>query len=70
MGVRGLAGRHQCAWSTQVTADRPPTTMSKLVALGALHGVELGEQANRVWHGLSRALHHHAYELQPTVAEV
>jgi hypothetical protein len=44
--------------------------MSKLVALGALHGVELGEQANRVWHGLSRALHHHACELQPTVAEV
>jgi len=38
--------------------------------VGALHGVELGEQANRVWHGLSRALHHHAYELQPTVAEV
>ena len=57
-------------WSTQVTADRPPTTMSKLVALGALHGVELGERANRVWHGLSRAVHHHAYELQPTVAEV
>ncbi|MCW2686283.1 MAG: hypothetical protein JWR37_1173 [Mycobacterium sp.] len=58
------------SWSTQVVSDRPPTTSSKLVALGALHGMELGERAKRVWHGLSRAVHHHAYELQPSVAEV
>ena len=32
--------------------------------------MELGERAKRVWHGLSRAVHHHAYELQPSVAEV
>jgi hypothetical protein len=57
-------------WSTQVVSDRPPTTSSKLVALGALHGVELGERAKRVWHGLSQAVHHHAYELQPSAAEV
>ena len=43
---------------------------SKLVALGAFQGMELGERAKRVWHGLSRAVHHHAYELQPSVAEV
>ena len=58
------------SWSTQVVSDRPPTTSSKLVALGALQGMELGEHAKRVWHGLSRAVHHHAYELQPSVAEV
>lgn len=57
-------------WATQVMSDRPPTTSSKLVVLGALHGLELGERAKRVWHGLSRAVHHHAYELQPSVAEV
>ena len=32
--------------------------------------MELGEHAKRVWHGLSRAVHHHAYELEPSVAEV
>ena len=60
-----------CAsWSTQVVSEWPPTTSSKLVALGALQGMELGERAKRVWHGLSRAVHHHAYELQPSAAEV
>ena len=58
------------SWSTEVLSDRPPTTSSKLIALGALQGIELGERATRVWYGLSRAVHHHAYELQPSVAEV
>lgn len=58
------------SWSTQVISDRPPTTSSKLVALGALQGIELGESAKRLWHGLSRAVHHHAFELQPSMAEV
>ncbi|OBG82603.1 hypothetical protein A5733_14945 [Mycobacterium sp. NS-7484] len=57
-------------WATQAETDRPPTTSSKLVALGALHGNELGEQAKTAWNGLSRAVHHHAYELQPSVTEV
>ncbi|BBZ18630.1 hypothetical protein [Mycolicibacterium gadium] len=47
-----------------------PTTRSKLVALGALKGTALGEQAKRAWHGLSLAVHRHAYELQPSVAEI
>jgi hypothetical protein len=58
------------SWSSEIVSDRPPTTRSKLVALGALHGMELGERAKRVWHALSRAVHHHAYELQPSVVEV
>ena len=58
------------SWSSEIVSDRPPTTSSKLVALGALKGSELGEHAKRAWYGLSRAVHHHAYELQPTVAEV
>jgi len=47
-----------------------PTTKSKIIALGALQGADVGEQARRVWHGLSRAVHRHAYELQPSVAEI
>jgi hypothetical protein len=30
------------SWSTQVVSHRPPTTSSKLVALGALQGIGLG----------------------------
>lgn len=47
-----------------------PTTISKLVALGALRGVEVGERAKRVWYGLSVVCHHHSYELQPSAMEV
>lgn len=57
-------------WAAEVDARYPPTTSSKLVALGALRGAEMGERAKRVWHGLSRAVRHHAYELQPSAAEV
>jgi len=49
--------------------DRP-TTNSKLVVLSALRGAEVGGHARRVWHTLSRACHHHAYELQPLAAEI
>lgn len=47
-----------------------PTTRSKIVALGAIQGAALSERISRVWHGLSRTVHHHAYELQPSVSEV
>lgn len=58
------------SWSSAVASDRPPTATSKLVALQALRGYEVGDRARQVWHGLSRAVHHHAYELQPSVGEV
>lgn len=47
-----------------------PSTKSRLVALAAVSDEELGERARRVWTDLSRAVHHHAYELQPSVTEV
>lgn len=47
-----------------------PSTVSKLIALGALEGDELARRARLLWSSLSRAVHHHAYELQPSVAEV
>jgi len=59
---------HGASWSSPALGF--PTIKSKLVALGALRGAAVGEQARRVWHRLSRAVHHHAYELQPSVAEI
>jgi hypothetical protein len=47
-----------------------PTIRSKVVALASIRDAAVGEQVRRVWHGLSRAVHHHAYELQPSVAEI
>jgi hypothetical protein len=51
-------------------SEKPPTTNSKLVVLARNRGAEVGERARRVWHSLSRAVHHHAYELQPSPTEV
>ncbi len=56
------------AWSS--TSYPFPTTKSKLVALEALEDRDLGVRAQQVWNALSRSVHHHAYELQPSVAEV
>ena len=56
------------SWSA--ASEKPPTTNSKLVVLGRNRGADVGERARRVWHSLSRAVHHHAYELQPSSAEV
>lgn len=47
-----------------------PTTASKLIALQVLDDGELGQRARRTWSALSRTVHHHAYELQPSAAEV
>lgn len=47
-----------------------PTVRSKIVALGSVRGASVGERARRAWHALSRTVHHHAYELQPSVTEV
>ena len=63
-------------WLTEQSAswwaasEKAPTMNSKLVVLGRNQGAEKGEHARRVWHSLSRAVHHHAYELQPSAAEV
>lgn len=56
------------AWTTSALGY--PTTRSKIVALGAIRGIYVGEKTRRVWHALSRAVHHHAYELQPSAFEV
>ncbi len=78
-GTRTAALLARCAledWLNEQSATwsppgtNRPTTNSKLVVLSALRGGELGDCAKAAWHALSRACHHHAYELQPSAAEV
>lgn len=42
----------------------------QLLALPTFAGAEAAVTARTAWHGLSRAMHHHTYELAPTVAEL
>jgi hypothetical protein len=43
---------------------------SKIILLRQLGDPVVGRKAQVAWAGLSNACHHHAYELQPTAAEV
>ncbi len=42
----------------------------QLLALNALADQETAALAPAAWYGLSRAVHHHTYELAPTAAEL
>jgi hypothetical protein len=42
----------------------------QLLALPVFAGAGTAATARTAWHGLSRAMHHHTYELAPTVAEL
>lgn len=66
--LEGWLDDQSAAWDK--TPGLRPTTRSKLVVLAALRGPDTGERAKRIWHDLSRACHHHAYELQPSIIEV
>ncbi|BBY73579.1 hypothetical protein MPRF_04780 [Mycolicibacterium parafortuitum] len=46
------------------------TTRSKLLILRALDEPEVADAAALAWNRLSNACHLHAYEMQPSVAEV
>ncbi len=56
------------AWAS--TEFQRPSSRSKLVVLEVLGDSVVGAQARRIWSALSRTVHHHAYELQPSAAEV
>jgi hypothetical protein len=43
---------------------------STIILLRQLDDPVVGHKAQAAWAGLSNACHHHAYELQPTAAEV
>lgn len=47
-----------------------PTGRSQLILIRELGDVDVAAKAQTAWDGLSRACHHHSYELQPSSAEV
>jgi hypothetical protein len=68
LALEDWLNEQSASWSA--VNEKSPTTNSKLVVLERNRGAEVGDRARRVWHSLSRAVHHHAYELQPSAAEV
>lgn len=67
------AFEHWVDWMCEpwlATGESRPSGRSKLIVIAALHDPSLGEGAGLAWDGLSRAGHQHAYELQPSSAEV
>lgn len=47
-----------------------PTGRSQLILLRELGDADVAAMAQTAWDGLSRACHHHSYELQPSAGEV
>ncbi len=68
LALEDWLNEESASWCAVSTSS--PTINSKLVVLVRNRGADVGERARRVWHSLSRAVHHHAYELQPSAAEV
>lgn len=50
--------------------DHPVRMRSRLAVLQVLDQTLFATRAEYAWHALSRACHHHAYELAPTVSEL
>lgn len=66
-----LEAAMDCYWA-RVSPDIGRTTVQrpKLLLLGHYAGPELGRRAGYLWWALSRAGHHHPYELGVTAAEL
>jgi hypothetical protein len=68
-----LALEHEldCFWTRRNAAVRRSRRMrSKLLALGVVTDRATGHAVAELWSTLSRAAHHHHYELAPTAAEL
>jgi len=57
-------------WAATVPSLVGRPTRHQLLAMPVLIGLEAADVARVAWYGLSRAVHHHTYELAPTVAEL
>jgi hypothetical protein len=81
---RGRTWPRTCTWLIRLAlehslddfwADRQPALVdvsrrAQLLTLTRTVDGALGHRATNLWHTLSRAAHHHAYELAPTGAEL
>lgn len=50
--------------------EKVKSRRAQLLALSRIVDADLGRRGTELWHALSRAAHHHAYELAPTGAEL
>lgn len=50
--------------------DHPVRMRSRLLVLRVLAPCKVASKVEYAWNALSRACHHHAYELAPTVSEL
>lgn len=57
-------------WGTHRPEIAEASRRAQLLVLRHTVDAEIGRQATELWHTLSRAAHHHAYELAPTVGEL
>lgn len=58
-------------WGAVAPRVRDASRHAQLLCLGAfVRDRELVSGIRHAWHGLSRACHHHAYELPPTAEEL
>jgi hypothetical protein len=57
-------------WLRMEPSIAQASTRAQLLLLTEFAGVETARDAADAWHGLSRASHHHAYELAPEAGEL
>ena len=71
LGCRALEGAVQRLWERRtLDLQRCPMRVQLICLRTYLEDADLAERAGHAWSALSRACHHHAYELAPTAAEL
>jgi hypothetical protein len=67
LALQGVLRRY---WARVLPSAARVSMRAQLLLLPRYAGQDAARQASEAWHGLSRAAHHHAYELAPTAAEL
>jgi hypothetical protein len=57
-------------WAVELPSAASSPVRAQLLLLAQKAGRETAQQASEAWNGLSRAAHHHSYELAPTATEL
>jgi hypothetical protein len=69
--IRAALERQLVAYWSQVAPSVARSSLRhQLLALPAFAGSDVAAVARSTWYGLCRAVHHHIYELPPTVDEL
>ncbi|PYQ20274.1 MAG: hypothetical protein DMF81_19110, partial [Acidobacteria bacterium] len=71
LGCRALEAAVQRLWERRtLDLQRCPMRVQLICLRTYLEDADLAARAGHAWSALSRACHHHAYELAPTAAEL